>query len=158
MDVPTVLNFFRSWWICNAISCACESAANQILLFFYQDPIPVFLPHHQLSEKSLLFPPCVSEYVSIFKNHGSLCFIHLLTLQPLALKLYTPKWQDAALYCLTLAQQIITDFPGGSDSKASAYNAGDPGSIPRLGRSPGKWNGNPLHYSCLENPMHRGTW
>ena len=60
--------------------------------------------------------------------------------------------------CLTLAQQIITDFPGGSDSKASAYNAGDPGSIPRLGRSPGKQNGNPLHYSCLDNPMDRGTW
>ena len=45
------------------------------------------------------------------------------------------------------------DFPGGSDSKASAYSAGDPGSIPGLGRSPGEGNGNPLQYSCLENPM-----
>ena len=45
------------------------------------------------------------------------------------------------------------DFPGGSDGKVSAYNAGDPGSIPRLGRSPGEGNGNPLQYSCLENPM-----
>ena len=50
------------------------------------------------------------------------------------------------------------DFPGGSDSKASAYNAGDPGSIPGLGRSPGEGNGNPLQYSCLENPMDRGAW
>ena len=42
------------------------------------------------------------------------------------------------------------DFPGGSDGKASAYNAGDPGSIPRLERSSGEGNGNPLQYSCLE--------
>ena len=49
-------------------------------------------------------------------------------------------------------------FPGGSDSKASAYNTGDLGSIPGLGRSPGEGNGNPLQYSCLENPMDGGAW
>ena len=43
-------------------------------------------------------------------------------------------------------------FPGGSQSKASACNVGHLGSIPRSGRSPGEGNGNPLHYSCLENP------
>ena len=43
-------------------------------------------------------------------------------------------------------------------SKVSAYNAGDPGSIPELGRSPGEVNGNPLQYSCLGNPMDGGTW
>ena len=48
-------------------------------------------------------------------------------------------------------------FPGGSDGKASAYNAGDPGSIPGSGRS-GEGNGNPLQYSCLENPMDGGAW
>ena len=48
---------------------------------------------------------------------------------------------------------IIEGFPGGSDGKASACNAGDPGSIPGLGRSPGEGNGDPLQYSCLENPM-----
>ena len=42
--------------------------------------------------------------------------------------------------------------------KASARNAGDPGSIPELGRSPGEGNGNPLQYSCLENPMDGGAW
>ena len=42
--------------------------------------------------------------------------------------------------------------------KASAYNAGDPGSIPGERRSPGEGNGNPLQYSCLENPMDGGTW
>ena len=50
------------------------------------------------------------------------------------------------------------DLPGGSDGKASVYNAGDPGSIPELGRSPGEGNGNPLQYDCLENPMDRGAW
>ena len=49
-------------------------------------------------------------------------------------------------------------FPGGSDGKASAYNAGDLGSIPGLGRSPGKGNSNPLQYSCLENPMDGRAW
>ena len=44
-------------------------------------------------------------------------------------------------------------FPAGSEVKASDSNAGDPGSIPGLGRSPGEGNGNPLQYSCLENPM-----
>ena len=46
----------------------------------------------------------------------------------------------------------------GSDSEASAYNAGDPDSIPGLGRSPGEGNGNPLQYSHLENPIGGGTW
>ena len=49
-------------------------------------------------------------------------------------------------------------FPDGSDGKESACNAGDLGSIPGLGRSPGGGHGNPLHYSCLENPMDRGAW
>ena len=49
-------------------------------------------------------------------------------------------------------------FPGGSEVKASASNAGDPGSIPGSGRSPGEGNGNSLQYSCLENPMDRGAW
>ena len=48
-------------------------------------------------------------------------------------------------------------FPGGSDSKESAGNVGDLGSIPGLGRSPGRGHGNPLQYSCLENPMDRGA-
>ena len=42
--------------------------------------------------------------------------------------------------------------------KESACSVGDPGSIPGLGRSPGEGNGNPLQYSCLENPMDRGAW
>ena len=56
------------------------------------------------------------------------------------------------------SQFLCSDFPGGSDDKASAYKAGDQGSIPGLGRSPGEGNGNPLQYPCLENPMDGGTW
>ena len=52
-----------------------------------------------------------------------------------------------------------TEEPGKLQSmKASAWNAGDLGSIPGLGRSPGEGNGNPLQYSCLENPMEGGAW
>ena len=54
--------------------------------------------------------------------------------------------------------RITVGFPGGSDGKESACNAGDLGSIPGLGRSPGEGNGNPLQYSSLENSMDRGAW
>jgi len=48
---------------------------------------------------------------------------------------------------------LLWGFPGGSDGKESTCNVGEPGSIAGLGRSPGEGNGNPLEYSCLENPM-----
>ena len=50
------------------------------------------------------------------------------------------------------------DFPGGSDGKVSAYNEGNLSSIPGSGRSPGEGHGNPLQYSCLENPMDGEAW
>ena len=49
-------------------------------------------------------------------------------------------------------------FPGGSEGKVSACNAGDPGSVPGSGRSPGEGDGNPLRYSCMENPMDGEAW
>ena len=52
----------------------------------------------------------------------------------------------------------IWGFPGGSEVKTSACNAGDLVSIPGLGRAPGEGNSNPLQYSCLENPMDGGAW
>ena len=52
----------------------------------------------------------------------------------------------------------VVGFPGGSEVKASACNAGDLCLIPGLGRSSGEGNGNPLQYSCLENPMDGGAW
>ena len=67
---------------------------------------------------------------------------------------YTSMWDE----CNCAVVWAFLGFPGGSEVKASASNAGDPGSIPGSGRSPGKGNGNPLQYSCLENPMDRGAW
>ena len=57
-----------------------------------------------------------------------------------------------------MASRTNEGFPGGSDGKESACNAGDPCSIPGSGRSPEEGNGNPLQDSCLENPMDRGAW
>ena len=59
---------------------------------------------------------------------------------------------------LQLAIDILHKLPDGSDGKESSCNAGDLGSIPELGRSPGEGNGNPLQYSCLQNPIDRGAW
>ena len=53
---------------------------------------------------------------------------------------------------------INKGLPWWLSSKEATYNVGDMGSIPRLGRSPGEGNGNPLQYSCLANPMCRGVW
>ena len=58
-------------------------------------------------------------------------------------------------YCFSAFSPCYGGFPGGSDSKQSACNAGDQGSIPGLGTSLGEGNGNPLQYSCLENPTDR---
>ena len=59
---------------------------------------------------------------------------------------------------LPLSPWCVSKESSHSEGKASAYNAGDLGSIPGSGRSPGEGNGNPLQYSCLENPMDGGTW
>ena len=58
---------------------------------------------------------------------------------------------------LFFERKVMTNLPGGSEVKTSACNAGDLGSIPGLGRSPGEGNGNPLQYSCLESPMAGGA-
>ena len=68
---------------------------------------------------------------------------------------------DSLLFLLNIFSHIYTlliGFPGGLEVKASASNAGDLGSIPASGRSPGEGNGNSLQYSCLENPMDGGAW
>ena len=62
------------------------------------------------------------------------------------------------LQCLKENGVVFAYNPGGSEVKESASSAGDPGLIPGSGRSPGEGNGNPLQYSCLENPMDGGAW
>ena len=71
--------------------------------------------------------------------------------------LNTP-WQPRTLYSIWHLINDVLGFPRGSDSKESAPSAGDPGSVPELGRAPGEGNGNPLQYPCLENPMDRAAW
>ena len=75
----------------------------------------------------------------------------------------THNWLPKRYLCkfslsLNLKHISTLSFPGGSEDKASACNAGDQGSTPGMGRSPGEGNSNPLQYSCLENPMDRGAW
>ena len=71
---------------------------------------------------------------------------------------WAPKSLRMVIAAMKLKDAYSLDFPGGSDGKESAYNAGDRGSIPGSGRSPGEGNGNPLQYSCLENAMDGGGW
>ena len=70
---------------------------------------------------------------------------------------YCGKSQQATAVIHVSTFNHFLNFPGGSDGKESAYNAGDLGSIPRSGRSPGEGKGNPLQYCFLENPMGRGA-
>ena len=74
-------------------------------------------------------------------------------------KITSVDWQCTRNFTLPLLSLTTPlSFPGDLEGKASACNAGDPGSIPDLGSSPGEGNGNPLQYSCLENPMDGGAW
>ena len=66
------------------------------------------------------------------------------------------KWSQELCPQTTFWEPV--KYPGGSEGKVSVYSAGDSGSIPGMGRSPGEGNGNPLQYSCLENSMDGGTW
>ena len=73
----------------------------------------------------------------------------------------TPAWALPTVFILEHLHALwvlLRDFPGGSDGKESACNAGDLDSIPGSGRFPEEGNGNPLQYSCLENSMDRGAW
>ena len=89
------------------------------------------------------------------------CFLDSLKFRDILLAFYYGGWFSIPLFQDDIWVIWWTNrwgFPGGSDSKASAYNAGDPGSIPGLGRCPGEGNGSPLQYPCLKNPMDGGAW
>ena len=82
--------------------------------------------------------------------HSSLLYIFLPVTYQTHSFIY---WPDFLCF-----RRKFLGFPGGSAEKHLPANAGDMGLIPVLGRSPGGGNGNPPQYSCLENPMDRGTW
>ena len=73
-------------------------------------------------------------------------------------RLHSPWGYKESATTERLSTRHSIGFPGGSDGKAFAYNAGDLGSIPGLGRFPGEGNGSPLQYPCLEKPMDGGAW
>ena len=82
------------------------------------------------------------------RQERRMCIMTIAGLCNLVIKSYNYK-NTHVIECL----KVLSGFPGGSDGKASAGNAEDPGSIPGSGRSPAEGNGNLLQYSCLENPM-----
>ena len=79
-------------------------------------------------------------------------------LRHLALELSVSRLREDELWVKSPVAVLTLGFPGGSEGKESACNAGDPGSSPGLRSSPGGGHGNPLRYSCLENSMDRGAW
>ena len=111
-------------------------------------------------EKINLFTQCILgkgiDRIFIFRVSYDTGTTGMLHFRPAVLKYSGLRILNTAnfLYCYW----ATLGFPGCSEDKVSACNAGDQGSIPGLGRSPGEGNGNPLQYSCLENPMDRGAW
>ena len=113
-----------------------------------------------------IIPTQITRSQTSFSNH----FINLWLRRILDFNFLSPLWSK--LIHLSFTIMSFTGFStiiiistsqtlgssGGSDGKESACNAGDLSSIPGLGRSPGEGNGNPLQYSCLENPKDRGAW
>ena len=91
---------------------------------------------------------CFLTYIEISQEAGKVIwYSHLFKKNPQFVVIHTVKGFDTVNKASLVALVV-----------ESASNVGDPGLIPGLGRSPGEGNGNPLRYSCLENPMERGAW
>ena len=138
------------------------STSSQFLRPSHSQPPPFVFQSHQLPCSFLSTPgPFVAPaFIQVFLLLWLSCqsqarFLGSLSsvTQPerLVLSLVLP-------WFFALTSLVLLGFPGGSDGKESACSAGDPGSVPGLGRSPGEGNGCALQYSCLENPMDRGAW
>ena len=83
------------------------------------------------------------------------CFMSITFVKLITLRYF---WKVNSIPCFCFLLYIVSSFPCSSVGKESACNAGDLGLIPGLGGSSGEGNGNPLQYSCLENPLDRGAW
>ena len=105
----------------------------------------------------LAMPPGESCHTSVFSTDrtSNTSLLHIIIVRKRD-TMYVNKPSECQMFFLILA--ALWSFPGGSEVKASASNVGDLGLIPGSGRSPGEGNGNPLQYSCLENPMDGGAW
>ena len=112
------------------------------------------LPHTIFSASSLSVLP-----VPLQQIHGTPTLPNYIQFSKWnVLCLFTPQYLCALCLLDLECSSPYLPYPGSSDGKASAYNVGDPGSIPGLGSCPGEANGNPLQYSCLENPMDHRAW
>ena len=127
------------------------------------------LTSHSLQPSELLahFTPALLYLRLLFFLIGISFLICLPPSPPVGLLRFHLTWEAISDHLVEKLHQSLSSLfnfvlcsvnsPGGSDGKASAYHVGDPGSIPGSGRSPWEGNGNPLQYSCPENPMDRGT-
>ena len=136
--------FVTSWTAAHQVSLSRTISRTLLKLTSIESMMPSI---HLILCHPLLLLPSVFPSIRIFSSESAL---HI-------------RWPKYWSFSLSISPSneyswLILDFPGGSDGKASAYNAGDPGSIPASGRSPGEGNGDPLQYSCLENPMDGGAW
>ena len=121
-----------------------------------QLPTSVFWPRKFYGQRSLAgYSPCgfkesdTTEWLSLDLTSNLLTLIRAILAK---------GWEQKPDSLWSSKRMLWGYFPGGSDGKESAWHAGDLGSIPRLGRSSGEGNGYPIKYSCLENPMDRGTY
>ena len=133
--------WFLEHWAGSCLSLFALASPASIAL------LPALCLDHCLTSKSLF------RYFLSWRLVLIACFLQWprLLLDP---RCYIPS----LLHFLLHSTYHLLGFPGALDGKESACNAGDPGSIPGLGRSPGERNSNPLQYSCLGNPMNRGAW
>ena len=124
----------------------------------WQQPPKSHLPTSPFSSVTDMMITWVALYIVSLSTHplGKILFISSFHLTAKLIDIFQSTWVLIIWLHFTLR-----GFPDGSAAKESACNAGDAGdlgSIPGLGRFPGAGNGNPLQYSCLENPMDRGAW
>ena len=141
-------------WVC-LVSCSCKGSMMErsgrgycVSLCIPWGVHPDFMGHVSINIRSWqpLLLECFSPHVS-YRVPGFIIIFYYNV--PVIHMLHWCSWSNIFAFW---------GFVGDSDGKESACNGGDLGLIPRLGRSTGEGNGNPLQYSCLENPMDRGAW
>ena len=102
---------------------------------------------------------CVGRWILWCYSTWEAPILHLILVKRSCLFVFSYcSWGSQGKNTEVVCHPLLPGPPGGSDGKASACNAGDLGSIPGSGRSPGEGKGNPLQHSCLENPMVRVAW
>ena len=135
-------------YLLNIYSCCCSVIKSCLILYNPMDcSIPGLPIPHLLLEFSQIPAHCIGD--AIQPSHP-LSPSSPSAFNPSSIRVFSNEF--LSIYMCVCVCMRLPGFPGGSDCKESTCNVGGLGSIPRLGRSPGDMNGNPLQYSCLENP------